>query len=272
MKLPAWLTGILFTAWTIWSTYDYYCNKCGCCSVAIPAALTTLPTSFSGAPTFKNGDAAAAQGTMFPAWKLKMLAEGGAGDTLTITGLYRASETNNTQHPNLGIARAAAIKALLAPELPDSRVKLVGKLLESELPTAEPYESAEFAWSKMVLKKDEGAIIESGNSATILFPFNSTSRDRDPKVDAFLQSLCTKYKAGTATFTIVGHTDDKGEAAANEALGLSRAMMVRQVLRDCGIARERIQASSKGEAEPVADNSTDEGRHQNRRVVITVNQ
>ncbi|HNE30693.1 MAG TPA: OmpA family protein, partial [Saprospiraceae bacterium] len=91
------------------------------------------------------------------------------------------------------------------------------------------------------------------------------------KVDEYLKNLCEKHKASNTTFNVVGYTDDVGTEQENIALGLARAKSVAKILQSNGIAANRITTDSKGEANPVADNSTDDGRHQNRRVVITVN-
>ena len=123
----------------------------------------------------------------------------------------------------------------------------------------------------MVLKKEDSAIIESDKDVILLFPFNSTEKEHDPKVDAYLKEMCEKHQSDATTFVVTGHTDDVGEAASNISFGLKRAQSVAKILKDNGIASSRIQTGSKGEAEPVADNSTEDGRHQNRRVVITVN-
>ena len=80
-----------------------------------------------------------------------------------------------------------------------------------------------------------------------------------------------KHKSSANTFSVVGFTDDQGEADDNQKLGLGRAKAIGQFLSKNGIASNRITVESKGEANPVADNSTEDGRHQNRRVVITVN-
>jgi outer membrane protein OmpA-like peptidoglycan-associated protein len=130
--------------------------------------------------------------------------------------------------------------------------------------------SAAFSWSKMILKMEESAIIQSNNSTIILFPFNSTEKDSDAKVDAFLQSVCKDHKDDDKNISIVGHTDNVGDDKENEALGLARAKSVARILTACGIAASRISTDSKGETQPAADNNTDDGRHQNRRVVITV--
>ena len=72
-------------------------------------------------------------------------------------------------------------------------------------------------------------------------------------------------------FESEGHTDSSGDAAYNMLLGEERAMAVRDYLAKAhGIALSRLEVISYGEEEPAADNSTREGRAQNRRVVIRV--
>lgn len=69
---------------------------------------------------------------------------------------------------------------------------------------------------------------------------------------------------------ITGHTDDVGDANANYNLGLKRAKNVLDYLVSQGIALEKVSADSKGETEPIADNTNEEGRAQNRRMTIIV--
>ena len=66
---------------------------------------------------------------------------------------------------------------------------------------------------------------------------------------------------------IEGHTDSKGTNAYNMALGMRRAQSVKAKLLEFGMDPGRIVGTvSKGEEEPVATNTTDEGRAQNRRI------
>jgi len=74
----------------------------------------------------------------------------------------------------------------------------------------------------------------------------------------------------TETVDVVGHTDSVGPEAYNDKLSLRRAEAVITYLRSIGVEVD-LNAIGKGEFEPVADNSTDEGRAQNRRVVIDIN-
>ena len=74
----------------------------------------------------------------------------------------------------------------------------------------------------------------------------------------------------TVTIRITGHTDNVGSDKANMTLSEGRAKAVRSEIIKRGIAAERIEAEGKGETEPIADNATEEGRAQNRRVEFTI--
>ena len=67
-------------------------------------------------------------------------------------------------------------------------------------------------------------------------------------------------------FSVEGHTDNTGNAAANQTLSEARSQAVVDKLAENGIARDRLKAAGKGQNAPLADNSTDEGRAKNRRV------
>lgn len=67
---------------------------------------------------------------------------------------------------------------------------------------------------------------------------------------------------------IVGHTDSSGSPAINNPLSVERAQSVRDYLVARGVAVTRVETAGRGENEPVADNATEAGRAQNRRVEI----
>ena len=69
---------------------------------------------------------------------------------------------------------------------------------------------------------------------------------------------------------IAGHTDNVGSDASNLQLSQARANSVRGYLGSVGVAPARMQAVGYGESRPIADNNTDYGRAQNRRVEITL--
>jgi outer membrane protein OmpA-like peptidoglycan-associated protein len=68
------------------------------------------------------------------------------------------------------------------------------------------------------------------------------------------------------SFSVEGHTDATGNAAANQSLSEARSKAIVDKLVEMGIARDRLQSAGKGQSAPIADNNTDEGRAKNRRV------
>lgn len=73
-----------------------------------------------------------------------------------------------------------------------------------------------------------------------------------------------------AFIMIDGHTDITGGNAINDALSFRRANAVRKYLIDMGANPKRMIAVGHGSRQPVADNSTPEGRAKNRRVIMTL--
>jgi outer membrane protein OmpA-like peptidoglycan-associated protein len=69
---------------------------------------------------------------------------------------------------------------------------------------------------------------------------------------------------------VEGHTDSVGNDAANQTLAQRRADAVRDYLTAHGVPSDRVRAVGVGEARPVADNASPEGRANNRRVEIIV--
>ncbi|GAD05172.1 membrane protein [Porphyromonas crevioricanis] len=69
---------------------------------------------------------------------------------------------------------------------------------------------------------------------------------------------------------IIGHTDSTGSDRVNNPLSERRAKAVYSFLNAQGVATSRMQYSGKGSYEPIADNSTVEGRRLNRRVEVYI--
>lgn len=65
---------------------------------------------------------------------------------------------------------------------------------------------------------------------------------------------------------VEGHTDNQGNAAANQALSEKRAQAVVAWLSGHGVTAGRLSAKGLGQTQPVADNSSEDGRAKNRRV------
>jgi len=69
---------------------------------------------------------------------------------------------------------------------------------------------------------------------------------------------------------ITGHTDNVGKDDYNNALSLRRAEAVRDYLLGLGVDASKLEIVGKGESEPLADNSSEEGRAKNRRVEVDI--
>ena len=92
-----------------------------------------------------------------------------------------------------------------------------------------------------------------------------------PAGRASLDDLVAKIQGvNVETIISTGHTDSIGTDAYNQRLSLRRANAVKAYLVSKGVAADRIVVEGKGEKQPVASNSTREGRAKNRRVEIEV--
>lgn len=103
----------------------------------------------------------------------------------------------------------------------------------------------------------------------VTFEFNSSvlTNESRPVLDAVAADL-KRYPR--LKIELQGHTDSVGNDAYNLQLSQRRAQAVRDYLIAQGVGAEQLTARGFGESVPVADNSTEEGRAQNRRVVMTV--
>ncbi len=103
----------------------------------------------------------------------------------------------------------------------------------------------------------------------LYFPFNSKKPKVSEEVSRYFMAIATWMQANPEhTIRLTGHTDNIGPAKANLALGLRRVMVIRELLIDAGVPFQQIDVISRGESQPLVDNSTEEGRFKNRRVEI----
>ena len=104
-------------------------------------------------------------------------------------------------------------------------------------------------------------------STPILFETGSAkiSRESQKLMEEILAALKAQ-ELQSAAIRIEGHTDQVGDPGYNLKLSLRRAQAVKDYLTKNGIAATRLRAYGKGDTEPIADNRTEAGRRQNRRV------
>lgn len=104
----------------------------------------------------------------------------------------------------------------------------------------------------------------------LLFAFDSFELSEDAK--GMLDKLIPVIEDVPGTkLKIIGHTDNIGGKSYNDNLSLNRAKSVASYLSAGGIDRKSIIEQGKGFSQPVADNTTEQGRAKNRRVEIFIN-
>ena len=105
---------------------------------------------------------------------------------------------------------------------------------------------------------------------SVKFPVDANTLS--PEAEQRLAELAQRLKGENRNvyLEIQGYTDASGAVTYNEQLGAARAEAVRRSLSRQGVALNRMATISYGEESPVADNTTREGRAQNRRVTIVV--
>ena len=103
----------------------------------------------------------------------------------------------------------------------------------------------------------------------VVFAFGSV--EVDPAARAVLDRVAEALLACPGQRVEVGgHTDSAGDAEVNRRISEARAVAVTRYLTRAGVPEERLTAVGYGETRPVADNSTPEGRRQNRRIEFQI--
>jgi OmpA-OmpF porin, OOP family len=103
--------------------------------------------------------------------------------------------------------------------------------------------------------------------------FDTNAATLQPSSQEQLQNIANILKAYPSVhIRIGGYTDNQGDAAANLKLSQDRADNVMHELVVLGVDPTRMDSKGYGEDHPVADNSTDAGRAQNRRISMRVTQ
>lgn len=108
------------------------------------------------------------------------------------------------------------------------------------------------------------------NFSNIQFEFNSAVL-RTSSYQSLDQAVVEMKKDKTVKFVLNGNASAEGTPEHNMELSVERANSVKLYLVNSGINGDNLSVKGYGESNPIADNSTEEGRIQNRRVEIKVN-
>jgi outer membrane protein OmpA-like peptidoglycan-associated protein len=119
-----------------------------------------------------------------------------------------------------------------------------------------------------VHEDDRGVVITL--SGSLLYP--SGEDELSPVAKQHLDDVAAalKEQPKDRKFKVEGYSDATGSAARNKQLSTKRAQAVADYLSSHGIDKDRIEVSGYGEQNPIADNTTDEGRATNRRVEVVI--
>lgn len=244
------------------------CEACGT-NQAVSGILDNADTLRQYPIQFKYGDMNPTKGPGFDSLLAAVMTGNNDDSILEIIGLFYEGETAPAGFETMGLARATAIRDAYFKDIPEERIRLRGRLLNDAAPSDKNdwLAASEFKW----LPKQEvipETVEEVADGAIIRFPFNSTEKDYDPKVDAYLQTLAKRVAQTGERIELTGHTDNKGEPDYNLRLGANRARQIRDLLVKLGVKADLISTASKGETLPVAPNTSEENSHNNRRVEV----
>ncbi|MGK7312417.1 MAG: OmpA family protein [Candidatus Longimicrobiales bacterium M2_2A_002] len=103
----------------------------------------------------------------------------------------------------------------------------------------------------------------------ILFNFDSAAL-RDEARDNLTELANHLDEYERTDVLIVGHTDSIGSETYNQRLSERRAESAATFVAQHGVASSRISTRGMGESDPISDNSTAEGRQENRRVEVVI--
>ena len=108
--------------------------------------------------------------------------------------------------------------------------------------------------------------MEMTSTSLNVSPFHINSSQLTYDAKQMLIPISEQLKAATDYhIEIIGHTDSTASEAYNQKLSEARAGSVLEELKRLDLDENRMTSSGRGESQPVADNSTDDGRRKNRR-------
>ena len=213
---------------------------------------------------------------------LKTYLELNPSKTIDITGYYNNLETNNSAFPNLGVARANAVKNYFTSKGISSKQINTDGALKDSLAVRDSIYVGPLGFNFNIVEEtpsnsDADEIKALGDKIRdnpLVLYFNSgqstinlTAEQRQKIADI------SKYldKVDDAFCSITGHTDKTGRRTTNIKLAQGRADFAKDYLVQNGIPANKIKTFSEGPDSPIASNKTKSGRAKNRRTVVTIN-
>jgi len=174
----------------------------------------------------------------------------------------------------IGAASGALIGALTAKDKNKRKHALIGAGVGAVAGgSVGYYMDVQEANLRRELQSTGVSVTRNGDSIVLNMPGNVTfasgSYDLRPEFHTVLNSVAKVLnKYNKTVLDVIGHTDSVGNDSDNQVLSENRANSVAIYLTSQNVLSQRILTAGYGESQPIASNSTDEGRAQNRRVTI----
>lgn len=137
------------------------------------------------------------------------------------------------------------------------------------------YLDAQAAELRAELASTGVSVIEDADNIRLIMPGNITFKTDSSDINSgFYPTLNSVAKVlkkyDNSTVMVTGYTDNTGSLDYNQSLSRARAASVAAYLQGQGVAASRFEIVGMGPLSPIADNATDFGRQQNRRVEIKI--
>ncbi|MDX1407301.1 MAG: OmpA family protein [Saprospiraceae bacterium] len=262
------LYSVFLAFWFLMWWWTYTCHiKMSCCPEGISSTSTTLIEVDRDDPrpvVFRWSEAQPVATPAFEGLKDSLASVLSDGQILEITGLYYRDESPASDDADLGLARAEAVRDILAGVVPPERMVVKSEVADLSGDVRDRFFSA----VRYRARINNEHVQEVDDRALIYFPFNSTKPEFSPEIHTYLDAVADRLAQTDEQVLLTGHTDDEGSNNSNYYLGHWRASAVRDALVEKGLESARITVESKGELEPIAGNNTKEGRERNRRVEL----
>jgi len=254
------LTGLLF-----WYLANNYCN----CNVQETSKIEEAVAPVAALPMTKLSPIGFACSGSSPKYEAKWAAFKDSlqnslkeNQILEIMG-YSFIDESAVDGKTLASLRAQNVRSQF--QLDDDKVRINSQIREETCREEEMYNMIRFR-----ILRNSTKIKEVGDRTLIYFPSNSTDKLADAEIEAYLNDVADRVIKSGETVQLTGHTDATGNRNSNIRLGQGRADTIKNYLLGKGVSAGQISTSSQGPDSPIADNSSAEGRAQNRRTELRI--
>ena len=192
-----------------------------------------------------------------------IIAKGNSDQLLQITGLNSLQEQEGLDF-DLGLARASELKKLLIDKLSEDRIEIFSDTISNfSLNKDSLFAGVQYEWVDNY--------VPNTNEPTNYFLIDhDTKRVKTEDFQSIIDAVAQRLIDTGGKVIINGHTDSKGDKELNFTIALRNAKDIRDELKAKGVDRKQIETTSRGEEAPIADNETEGGRKDNRRIEIKI--